>query len=430
MAREMKESNIEWVGEIPANWDVLANKYIMKKQKRICEKWQGENVLSLTLNGVIVRDLVNPTGKMPATFDGYQFVYENELLMCLFDIDVTPRCIGRIKTDGVTSPAYSCFKLFDGYDSGYYYYYYLMVDYTKELLHLAKNLRHSFTEDQLGVLKVPVPPEKEQIRIAEYLDKKMDEINSLIDQTKSSIEEYKKLRQSLISNAVFGGITDKVYDECGLGWIDGIPRGWEVKKIKKYFEFGKGLPITKDNLTESGIDVISYGQVHSKLNNGVSVKKELVRHVSEDYRKTNASSLVKKGDFIFADTSEDLAGCGNAVLVDMDSELFAGYHTIILRTPNEKDSKYLAYLFLTDMWRSQIRSRVSGIKLFSVTQKILRDLYIILPPPKKQKIITDYLDSKCNEIDTIISDKLQFIVELDILKKSLVYEVVTGKREV
>ena len=123
--REMKDSGVEWVGEIPCDWEIIANKYLMKKVKNIRAKYTGEDVLSLTMRGVIVRDLDNPSGKMPATFDGYQFVENGNLLMCLFDIDVTPRCIGLIKNDGVCSPAYSQFRLSKTADVGYYYYYYL-----------------------------------------------------------------------------------------------------------------------------------------------------------------------------------------------------------------------------------------------------------------------------------------------------------------
>ena len=149
MIMAMKESGIEWVGLIPDTWSVIPNKYVMHKEKNLCEKWTGEDVMSLTMNGVIVRDLQNPTGKMPATFDGYQYIEDGDLLMCLFDIDVTPRCVGRVTHNGVTSPAYSNFKIHDNASRDYFYYYYLMVDNTKELLHLAKNLRHSFTEEQL-----------------------------------------------------------------------------------------------------------------------------------------------------------------------------------------------------------------------------------------------------------------------------------------
>lgn len=190
----MKESGIEWVGLIPDTWSVIPNKYVMHKEKNLCEKWSGEDVMSLTMNGVIVRDLQNPTGKMPATFDGYQYVENGDLLMCLFDIDVTPRCVGRVTHAGVISPAYSNFKVHDNASRDYFYYYYLMVDNTKELLHLAKNLRHSFTEEQLGQLKVPMPPLSEQQAIADYLDETCSKIDEIIAEAKISIDEYKELK--------------------------------------------------------------------------------------------------------------------------------------------------------------------------------------------------------------------------------------------
>ena len=201
---EMKDSGIEWVGNVPDHWGVLANKYVMKKRKDICTKWNGENVLSLTMNGVIVRDLDNPVGKMPTTFDGYQFVYSGNLLMCLFDYDVTPRCVGIVKNDGVTSPAYSRFELKENATLEYFYYYYLMIDFTKELLHLAKNLRHSFTEEQLGTLKVPLPPLDEQKNIATYLDSKCKEIESVIASKKQQLEVLDSYKKSLIYEYVTG----------------------------------------------------------------------------------------------------------------------------------------------------------------------------------------------------------------------------------
>ena len=203
---ELKDSGIEWMGEIPQSWNIIANKYVMHKEKSLCAKWNDEDVLSLTMNGVIVRDLINPTGKMPTTFDGYQYVKKGDLLMCLFDIDVTPRCVGRVLNNGVTSPAYSNFKMHDNAKLGYYYYYYLMMDHTKKLLHLAKNLRHSFTEEQLGVLKVPLPPINEQQRIAHYLDDRCSKIDAIIAESKASIEEYKELKQAVIYEAVTKGL--------------------------------------------------------------------------------------------------------------------------------------------------------------------------------------------------------------------------------
>lgn len=200
---EVKDSGIEWCGKIPVNWNVLPNKYIMKKVKNICVKYNNEPILSLTMKGVVKRDL-DAGGKMPTSFDGYQYIIPNNLLMCLFDYDVTPRCIGLINDYGITSPAYSQFKMKNENSERYYYYYYLMIDNTKELLHLAKNLRHSFTEEQLGLIKTPMPPIKEQQIIADFLDEKCNEIDEIIKTKNKQLETLEQYKKSLIYEYVTG----------------------------------------------------------------------------------------------------------------------------------------------------------------------------------------------------------------------------------
>ena len=199
----MKECSVSWARQIPQHWKVMPNKHLMTKIKNICPIYKGEDILSLTMYGVIVRDL-DAGGKMPSSFDGYQYIKKDNLLMCLFDIDVTPRCIGIIKQNGITSPAYSQFKMKKLANARFYYYYYLMLDYTKELLHLAKNLRHSLTEDQLGAIKQLVPPLEEQQEIADYLDSKCSEIEQIIADKKSQIETLDGYKKSLIFEYVTG----------------------------------------------------------------------------------------------------------------------------------------------------------------------------------------------------------------------------------
>lgn len=200
---KMKNTPIAWAKEIPAHWEYMPNKYVMKKIKNICSIYNGEDIISLSMNGVVVRDL-DAGGKMPTSFDGYQFVYPGNLLMCLFDYDVTPRCIGHINNYGVTSPAYSQFVMKNGNCAKYYYYYYLKIDNTKELLHLAKNLRHSFTEDELGRINAVVPPVEEQKEIADYLDKKCAEIDLIINEKKKQLEALENCKKSLIYEYVTG----------------------------------------------------------------------------------------------------------------------------------------------------------------------------------------------------------------------------------
>ena len=211
--------------------------------------------------------------------------------------------------------------------------------------------------------------------------------------------------------------------DSGVEWIKYVPENWNCMPLKRYFQFGKGLPITKADLTENGEKVISYGQIHAKFNTGVSVDDRLIRFVSSEYKSTNPNSLCSKGDIILADTSEDKEGCGNAVYIDCDEKIFAGYHTIILKSA--KDNKYLAYLFQSDSWRTQIQTRVNGVKLFSITQKILNQCTIILPTLSEQQAIADYLDETCSKIDEIIAEAKASIDEYKELKQAVIFEAVT-----
>ena len=213
--------------------------------------------------------------------------------------------------------------------------------------------------------------------------------------------------------------------DSGIEWIGQIPAEWEVKRLKYLFDFGKGLPITKDNLVNEGTPVISYGQIHAKFNTRVSLDEKLFRYVKDSYIETNKNSLVKEGDIIVADTSEDLEGCGNSAYVDRNMTLFAGYHTIVLKSKNGSNNKYLAYQMNTDSWRNQIRCKVFGVKLFSITKKILNDVTYIVPSISEKEEIVEYLDEKCAYIDSVIDKTKESIEEYKKLKQSIITQAVT-----
>lgn len=201
--RPMKYSGIEWIGDIPAEWGVVPHKRIMHKVKEICEQYNGEDIISLTVNGVVKRDLT-AGGKMPTSFDGYQYVEPNDLLLCLFDIDVTPRCVGVVRDYGVTSPAYSRFVMYDGYYNAYYDYLLRMIDDNKVFVHLSKNLRSSLTESDFGAIKTCAPPLAEQKCIAAFLDVRCDEIDALIAKKQQYLTEIENYKKSLIYEYVTG----------------------------------------------------------------------------------------------------------------------------------------------------------------------------------------------------------------------------------
>lgn len=433
MSRPMKDSGIEWAGEIPIDWNVVPFKSLLKKQKNILEKWQGEDVLSLTMNGVIVRDLVNPTGKMPSTFDGYQIIDKDSLILCLFDIDVTPRCVGIAYNNGVTSSAYSHYKVKKG-NVRYLYYLLLMLDNDKILLSYSKTLRSTITDEYFGAVRVPITQDiTEQVKIAAYLDNQVATIDAIIADTKESIQALKDYKQAIITETVTKGLDPQApMKDSGIEWIGQVPEGWEVRKNKYIFDFSKGLSITKADLTETGIPVINYGQIHSKYPVFFTPGRDDLPFVPSTFSSDTKSKL-NFGDFVFADTSEDYLGSGNFSMHNSEIEAMAGYHTIVLKVNKLVEyfePKYLAYYFAGDVHRNQIRRKISGVKVFTISQTILKNTYCLIPPLDTQTQIVAYLDQKIGQIDQLVADKEALIAEYEAYKKSLIYEVVTGKRRV
>lgn len=221
--------------------------------------------------------------------------------------------------------------------------------------------------------------------------------------------------------------------DSGVEWIGEMPREWEIRNIRNLFSFGKGLNITKENLKEHGVAVISYGQIHSKLNPFYKISDDLIRFVDESYLKTGNLSLVNQGDFIFADTSEDVQGCGNFIYVDRQQTLFAGYHTIILRSLAPNDNKFFAFLFMSDCWRKQIRECVNGVKLFSISQKLIKKTSILIPPEDEKVRIVNHLEEHCATIDNVLEKIRASIEEYKKLKQAVITQAVTkgirGNRE-
>ena len=432
--REMKYSGVEWMEDIPASWNMIRFKDKYQSIKEIAGESSSEyERLALTLGGVIKRPKDDSEGLQPKAFDGYQILRENDFVFKMIDLqNVSTSRVGLSPYTGLVSPAYIRFCSKNKNQFNKFVYYYLMSMYYNCVFNSlgGDGVRSALNASDMGMLMIPFPSEHEQMLIVEAIESQTDKVDAIIANQEAQIVKLKAYKQSLITEVVTKGLDPNVpMKDSGVEWIEKIPEGWNAVPLKTLFDFGKGLPITKENLVEEGIPVISYGQIHAKWNSGVTIHEELKRFVNKEYLETNPSCLVKKGDFIIADTSEDREGCGNAAYVDTDDTIFAGYHTVILisKKPNV-DNKYLAYLFLTDAWRSQLRKRVSGIKVFSVSRKFLSETSVLIPDNASKMV--ELLDEKCSHIDKLISIKQQKIERLNQYKKSIIYEYVTGKKEV
>lgn len=419
---KLKESGIEWIGSIPEHWEVVRHKNIMKKEKNICFSYNNEDILSLTMKGVIKRDLDNPTGKMPSSFDGYQYVEPNNLLLCLFDIDVTPRCVGLIRDKGLTSPAYSQFKLINGDYAPYYNYLLTAIDDKKSFLHLSKNLRSSLTEDDFGSIKTIRPSYDEQVKISEFLDKKCVQIDKLIDLQEKEIEELKGFKQKIIHKAVSKGIDEKVeYKETGIKFIEKIPKHWQLRKILYSFEtMGSGT-------TPKSSDDMNFEGENNWIQSGDLGERYLTKTKSKISDKAlNSSSLtIYKAPFIVIAMYG--ASIGNVSISKIDACTNQACCVLVNPKPDTLP-EFIYYVIIASKERFAYLSNGGGQP--NISQEIIRQFRIPFPSREEQEKIVKYLDFKCNYIEGLLKTKKEKIEELKNYKKSLIFEYVTGKKEI
>jgi len=213
---KMRASGVEWIGDIPEGWQLLTNKSIFKLKKNLVGKRSSEYVLlSLTLKGLIKRDMENPEGKFPAEFDTYQEVKKGDFVFCLFDVEETPRTVGLSSFDGMITGAYTVFQPLEGYNPHFLYYFYLNLDTKKRLRPLYKGLRNTIPKDSFMSIKTFVPPLAEQAAIVAHIEAISAKIDQATDQAQQQINTLTEYKTVLINAAVTGKI--KVTDDSAQG---------------------------------------------------------------------------------------------------------------------------------------------------------------------------------------------------------------------
>lgn len=440
--RELKTSDIEWLGDIPVNWDIHSLKRVLSNpitdgphETPILYDEGIPFVSAESVKGGVIN--LNYKRGYISLEDHERFqrkVSPKKGDIFIVKSGATTGNVGLVITNQVFD-IWSPLALVRG-DSSIVEQEFLYYQLLSNLFRVQVEQGWSYGTQQnismkaLGNIKVLVPPLEEQKIIIKYLHNKCTQIDTITARERSVIEKLQEYRQSIITETVTKGLDSTVnMVASNVEWIDKIPSDWKITRFTKSFEFFKGLSIKKTDLADYGAGVVSYGQVHAKNNNGYSLKNDLIRYVAENL--IDEKSLLQEGDFVFADTSEDLDGVGNCIYIDSSKEIYAGYHTLVARCFDERIcTKYFAFLFLTDIWRSQLRKNANGTKVYSVTQKMFKTVSCLVPPIEEQLKIVAYLEQKCDAIDRVISQKLTIIDTLTEYKRSLIYEVVTGKKEV
>lgn len=426
---EYKDSGVKWLGEIPSHWELRKMKYTFDERSQ--KGFPNEPLLAATQNhGVILKSQYeNRTVEAVKSLDTLKLVEIGDFVISLRSFQGG---LEYAHNRGIISPAYTILTPTHIKTS-----YFKHLSKSDIFISLLKSSVTGIREGQnidynkLKECLLPIPPEEEQKAMGCYLDAATSKIDKAIAMQQNMIDLLNERKQIIIQNAVTKGLDENVeMKDSGVEWIGMIPKHWEIEPFGKHFTFGKGLPITKANLQEEGVAVISYGQVHAKYNLGTTLTETLVRYVSPKYLETHPQCLLNKNDFIFADTSEDVEGSGNFAFNDYKDKIFAGYHTVVARPKDLIYPKYYAYLFKSRAWKSQIQSLVNGVKVYSIGKRILKTSTLLIPSESEQKEIVKVLDLKTAAIEKSIENISRQIALLQERKQIIINEVVTGKVKV
>ncbi len=418
---EMKESGIEWIGQIPKHWEVTKiKKYFINKKQIAGIKSDNYERLALTLHGVVKRSKEDVEGLQPTDFSTYQIVNKDDLIFKLIDLqNISTSRVGLSPYTGIVSSAYIRLESCSDVSSNYAEYFFKMMWYNKIFNYLGDSgVRSSLNASELMNLLMIFPSLNEQKKISDFLDNKVTEIDNLIDDTKKLIKKYKEYKYSLITETVIKGLYSSLeMKESGIEWIGQIPKHWEVTKIKKYF-------INKKQI--AGIKSDNYERLALTLHGVVKRSKEDV----EGLQPTDFSTyqIVNKDDLIFKLIDLQNISTSRVGLSPYTGIVSSAY--IRLESCSDVSSNYAEYFFKM-MWYNKIFNYLgdSGVRS-SLNAFELMNLLMIFPPLDEQEEIVKYLDDKCSQIDSIIEEKQSLIEKLEEYKKSLIYEYVTGKKQV
>lgn len=422
--REMKDSKIEWVGEIPENWEVTKTKYQFQYKKEIagvrCNQYER---LALTMKNVVKRSKEDNTGLQPEKFETYQILRKDELVFKLIDLqNVSTSRVGRSPFEGLVSPAYIILrqngKVLPCYAEKYFY-----ILWKNQVFNALGDdgVRSNLGKDDLLNIPLPIPPLSEQKEISEYLDEKCGEIDALLADIKDEIETLEQYKRSVITESVTKGLNPSApMKNSGIEWLGDQPIHWEHFKGKYIFkqrnERGNQVKLQLLSPTQN------YGVIPQTLYeelSGMSAVK-LNENINLSILKT-----IHKGDFCISLRSFQ----GGFEYSQYEGVVSPAYQVFY---PTKKIfDGYYKYLFKEKSFIAVMNSYTLSLRdgkniAFSDFGNIL----IPYPPLSEQQEIAEYLDKKCAEIDAVISDKQTGIQTLESYKKSLIYEYVTGKKEV
>ena len=423
----MKDSGVEWIGEIPENWNVQKIKSLYKIQTGFTPSTNRPEYYAFDeacgYDWITIGDLDGtyyiPNSTKAKISDTYIKEFEPKITpkgSLLYSFKLSVGSVAMTDREVYTNEAIASFLPYPNVNLNFLYYSsFMIVENANENIYGAKILNQDLIKNALIIF----PPLSEQQKIAAFLDEKCGAIDEIISKTEQSIEEYKKLKQSVITKAVTKGIrSNRPMQDSNIEWIGKIPEDWEIKKIKYLFSLRderNNLPLSEVNLISlyTDIGVIQHCDIEATTGNKAQT--------ADGYKKVYTDDIVVNIILCW------MGAIGVSAYEGVTSPAYDVYK------PNKGAySKFYHYYFRTKGFNGECYKVGRGIMLmrWRTYSEQFKAIKVIVPPLDEQKEIADYLDEKCAEIDTLIEKKQQFLAEIANYKKSLIYEYVTGKKEV
>ena len=422
--REMKDSGIEWVGAIPNHWRVSKIKQIVR--------WKSVNgqpdlpVLSLYRDyGVIPKDSRDDNHNVTSLdTSGYKVVEHGDLV--INKMKAWQGSLAVSEYNGIVSPAYHICKITSENICKKYLHYLLRdASYLPEYMRLSTGLRvgqWDLSFDDFKNIPFLVPPLAEQERIAAFLDAECAEIDAVLEKTRASIEEYKKLKQAVITQAVTKGIRgDRPMKDSGIEWIGDIPAEWTASKIKYCTEFAPSC--NTSHLSEDSL--VTFTPMEC-IKNGYFENREA--HFSA---LSSSYTQYQDGDIVFAKVTPCFENGNIAIMQGLSAGVGFGSSELFVIRPQSINTEFIFYYLQNDIFKQYACATMTGTGgLKRVSPTFVRNYSVFIPCNEEQLEIVRYLNEKCSGIEVLIAKKQQYLTEIENYKKSLIYEYVTGKKEV
>ena len=417
--REMKDSGISWVGEIPKEWTIMPLYCFYSERKNKNIFGAENNLLSLSYGKVIRKDINTSEGLLPSNYNGYNIVEAGDIIIRPTDLQNDKRSLrtGLSKERGIITSAYIALKPKNGINSRFYHYLLHTYDILKVFYNMGNGVRQGLNYDEFAKLMVYSPSDTEQQRIAEFLDRECGKIDGLKADIQAQIDTLEQYKRSVITEAVTHGLNPSApMKDSGAGWMPLIPLHWKADKLKFHLR-QRGI---KNQIDKQVLSLYrEYGIVpKDSRDDNHNVTSEDV----SDYR------YVRVGDFV---VNKMKAWQGSVAVSNYEGIVSPAYFVYEF-SDDLINKRYFHYLMRNKTYATEFRRLSGGIRegQWDLPSEALNNTIILLPPIDEQQKIADYLDNKCAETEQIIADKKSQIETLDGYKKSLIYEYVTGKKEV